>query len=99
MPKRSNVEPLRCSFCGKQSRVEKLLIGPNVYICFECATTFAHLPKDAALAEARSEGCSFCGKQAREVDIVLGSEQARICNECLDICQEIMADNLRAEKA
>ena len=30
-------EELRCSFCGKpQSRVRKLIAGPNVYICDEC---------------------------------------------------------------
>ena len=28
---------LKCSFCGKpQSRVRKLIAGPNVYICDEC---------------------------------------------------------------
>ncbi len=46
-----------------------------------------------------NEISSFCGKRAREVDVVLGSEQVRICIECLDICQEIIADDLQAEKA
>lgn len=32
-----NDETLRCSFCGKtQSQVERLIAGPNVYICNEC---------------------------------------------------------------
>jgi hypothetical protein len=27
----------RCSFCGKaKGRVEKLIVGPGVYICNEC---------------------------------------------------------------
>ena len=99
MPLRFNAEPLHCSFCGKsQSEVGELIIGPNVYICLNCATAFARLSKNAAPAEAQSESCSFCGKQAREVDVVLGSEQARICNECLDICQELIADDLQSEK-
>lgn len=30
-------ETLRCSFCGKtQNQVERLIAGPNVYICNEC---------------------------------------------------------------
>lgn len=100
MPLRFSPELLRCSFCGKsQDEVKKLIAGPNVYICGECATAFASLSKNAALVEARSESCSFCGKQARKVDVVLGRKQARICNECLDICQEIIADDLQAEKA
>ncbi|MBA3693981.1 MAG: hypothetical protein H0X15_16030 [Acidobacteria bacterium] len=100
MPLRFNPELLRCSFCGKsQSEVKKLIAGPNVNICGECATALASLPKNATPAEVRSESCSFCGKRAREVDVVLGSEQVRICIECLDICQEIIADDLQAEKA
>jgi hypothetical protein len=28
---------LRCSFCGKpKGQVEKLIVGPRVYICNEC---------------------------------------------------------------
>ena len=28
---------LNCSFCGKsQSKVKKLIAGPNTYICNEC---------------------------------------------------------------
>ena len=30
---------LKCSFCGKsRDSVEKLIAGPNVYICNECIT-------------------------------------------------------------
>ncbi|MCD1146521.1 ATP-dependent Clp protease ATP-binding subunit ClpX [Peptoniphilus sp. KCTC 25270] len=33
----TNDETLRCSFCGKpQSKVDRLISGPNVYICNEC---------------------------------------------------------------
>jgi hypothetical protein len=31
------VTPLACSFCGKdKSRVERLIAGPNVFICNQC---------------------------------------------------------------
>ena len=37
MPSYADGKELKCSFCGKpQSRVRKLIAGPNVYICDEC---------------------------------------------------------------
>ena len=31
------ITKLNCSFCGKnQSKVKKLIAGPNIYICNEC---------------------------------------------------------------
>lgn len=37
MPNYGDGKELKCSFCGKpQSRVRKLIAGPNVYICDEC---------------------------------------------------------------
>ena len=37
----------RCSFCGKsQSMVERLVAGPNVYICNECIGLFNDILKD-----------------------------------------------------
>jgi len=37
MPKKSNEEQVRCSFCGKvQDEVKKLVAGPMVFICDEC---------------------------------------------------------------
>ncbi len=37
MPKYSNPSGLACSFCHKPQReVDKIIAGPNVYICSEC---------------------------------------------------------------
>lgn len=37
MPKNEDQRNLRCSFCGKrQDQVERLIVGPNAYICDEC---------------------------------------------------------------
>ncbi len=90
MPLR-NSELLHCSFCSK-SHVEakKMIAGPNVYICDECALGFMSLPREATLANVQSESCSFCGKRAREVETIFQREAARICKGCLDICQEII---------
>lgn len=91
MPLRSS-GLLHCSFCGKShTEAKKLIAGPNIYICDECAFGFLSLTKEAALANAQSESCSFCGKRAREVETVFQRESARICNECLEICREIIS--------
>jgi ClpX C4-type zinc finger len=41
--------------------------------------------------------CSFCGKDARKVFGLAGvlSRHARICNECIDICLEILMDDVQ----
>ena len=36
--------------------------------------------------------CSFCGKSQREVEQLVNGPNVRICNDCVDICNEIIAD-------
>jgi ribosomal protein L37AE/L43A len=36
--------------------------------------------------------CSFCGKAEGEVQRLAGGPAIFICNECLDLCNEIFAD-------
>ena len=43
--------------------------------------------------------CSFCGKSQRKVEQLVNGPNVRICNECVDICNEIIADNKRAAGA
>ena len=40
--------------------------------------------------------CSFCGKGHDEVKKLIAGTSARICDECIGICNEIIADNGRA---
>ncbi|MFA6167926.1 MAG: ClpX C4-type zinc finger protein [Gemmatimonadaceae bacterium] len=35
--------------------------------------------------------CSFCGKSQREVRAIVAGPTVYICNECLDLCNEILA--------
>ena len=43
---------LNCSFCGKeQSKVKKLIAGPNIYICNECVD----LCNDILVEEEKAE--------------------------------------------
>jgi ATP-dependent protease Clp ATPase subunit len=45
--------------------------------------------------------CSFCSKPAGEVFGLAGvlSRPARVCNECIDICLEVLSDDLFAQPA
>lgn len=37
--------------------------------------------------------CSFCGKTQDEVDRIIAGPGVSICNECVDICHDIMAED------
>ena len=37
--------------------------------------------------------CSFCGKHKDSVQKLIVSERVAICNECVDLCQELLTDN------
>ncbi len=38
-------------------------------------------------------GCSFCGKYQNEVKKLIAGPTVYICNECVDICNEIITDD------
>lgn len=44
--------------------------------------------------------CSFCGKNSSQVPAVVGllGRDERICNECIEICLEMLLDDLQAQK-
>ncbi len=41
--------------------------------------------------------CSFCGKNQHEVEVMIAGLGVHICNECVDICNEMVAE-FRGEK-
>ena len=41
--------------------------------------------------------CSFCGKSQNEVKKLIAGPSVYICNECVDICNEIINDDDKAE--
>jgi hypothetical protein len=44
----SQLRKLRCSFCGKkETEVSKLVAGPGVYICDECAALVSRIMENA----------------------------------------------------
>ena len=38
--------------------------------------------------------CSFCGKSQREVRKLIAGPTVYICDECVDVCNEIIADDV-----
>jgi len=97
---------LSCSFCGKnQKQVKKLIAGPGVYICDLCIrgvhAVIAQPGRTASTPiatiqqvshEGGAEQCGFCGKHRHQVTAMASAGDARICNECLKLCDEIMSE-------
>jgi ATP-dependent protease Clp ATPase subunit len=95
---------LSCSFCGqRQKQVEKLIAGPHAYICDACVSrahaVIAEPSRTAptpiatirmASDEAGTEQCSFCGKRRDQVAAMASAGDRRICDECLELCDEIL---------
>lgn len=102
---------LTCTFCGERSRDgREIITGPGVFICDLCvdeaqrincqadgkATTSATLESDA-VGSAMGRHCSFCGNAAAGVRHLVGAETTLICDECLNLCDEILADRVEVE--
>jgi hypothetical protein len=99
---------LLCSFCGThQKQAKKLIAGPDVFICDRCVDrVHMVLATDGATAstpiamilqvryDGRDGWCGFCGKHRHRVAAMAAAGDARICNECLGMCDEIISDGL-----
>lgn len=106
MARRSN--KVRCSFCNaSQADVKKLIAGPGVYICGGCVVTAGDVvataspakgPRQVVLRPAAAEphSCQFCGKAPSSVAQVVKGGRARICDECLQLCNDILASEADA---
>jgi hypothetical protein len=99
--------PGPCSFCGRTAeKVKTLIAGPGVYICDRCIPLASEAiavggpagPPGTAIApvaaEAMTEKCSFCGKRRYQVPGLAAALSARICAECLELCHEIITEQL-----
>jgi hypothetical protein len=88
---------VRCTFCDRSQKVvKKLIAGPGVYICDDCIKA---APKGQRglipiADDATKSRCSFCGKKRQKVEsmVMPTSGAVRICNECLDLCVEILIE-------
>lgn len=100
---------LSCSFCGKsQKHAKNLIAGPSGYICDSCVrrvhTVLAGPGRTASTPIARIQHvrdepgagqCSFCAKPRYRVAAMASAGTARICNECLELCDEIFGEELQ----
>ena len=43
--------------------------------------------------------CSFCGKTQEEVKKIIAGPTVYICDECIDLCNEIMEEEYQNEHA
>jgi len=97
---------LSCSFCGEsEEHVSQLIAGPGHYICNRCVdrAQTALTGPGAAVAPAgaiwrvsdaaQDVSCSFCGKGGYRVGAMAVAEGGGICDECLDLCREVIADS------
>ena len=45
--------------------------------------------------EPKEISCSFCGKKQEEVTKVIAGPNAHICNECVELCNAILDDDVQ----
>ena len=81
-----------CTFCGRPpSEVQKLIAGPNVYMCDACVAD-----AEKSITKGRSTSatahCSFCGKRKSASRPLLVKNEANVCADCLRVCRQILAD-------
>jgi len=93
-----------------QKQVKKLIAGPNVYICDRCIggaravmagpgrTVGTPIATIAQVSEGSEGPCSFCGKPRHQVAAVASAADARICDECLGLCDEILDEEFGEER-
>lgn len=91
-----------CSFCAEQG---ELVAGPDVNICWSCVPLVAAVGEGreadpsvpmwiaAADEKAGDSSCSFCGKSPRQTTYQVRGLSASICNECIGLCDEIIAES------
>jgi hypothetical protein len=82
-----------CTWCGRPpSDVEKLVAGPNVYICDGCVREAERaLKKGDESRGARVVRCSFCRRFAGARRKMVAGRHAHVCAECLQMCRDFMS--------
>ncbi len=86
-----------CTFCERPpSELEKLLAGPDVYVCDGCVSAAEQAivsGESGAFARAkkgRGKKCSFCGKRASVERPAVTSARGTVCGSCLRAAREII---------
>jgi hypothetical protein len=88
-----------CTWCTRPpSEVEKLVAGPNVYICDGCVRDAERAlgRSDDARVASRAARCSFCRRFAGARRKVVSGQHANVCADCLQTCRDFMSLGDRA---
>lgn len=72
----------------------RLVAGPEVHICSSCISMCKTIVFEEKLPEEviPNQICRFCGKKSEEVKVVLTFATTSICNECIEIADELRTD-------
>ncbi len=93
---RSEISALRCSFCLKsEKQIEKLIGGPNVYICDECVKLCneilaedrgqqKHETQELIRPSATGVSCALCHFPVEAEEAIMVPDRGPICPACLD---------------
>ncbi len=96
---------LKCNFChATQDEVPSLISGPQVYICGICIALARRVVENGETAtesqrrlepieRSTQSRCTFCGKPSKSGEPLVSGKSARICTQCLDICDNILAEH------
>jgi hypothetical protein len=95
---RTKSRDLMCTFCERPpSELSKLLAGPNIYICDECAAqaerALLHTRRSGRFAPVpptSKQKCSFCAERRAPDRAIATSSAGNICAACVRICREIL---------
>jgi hypothetical protein len=101
--KKSSAKNLICTFCGLTGdEVAKLIAGPGIYICDACVglvhrvvdsgspveTERTRIERVSRVSDAK---CSFCHAPVQKTTAMVAGPGVRICDVCLDLCDEVLA--------
>lgn len=59
--------------------------------------TIWHKGQKSAPAPSEALSCSFCKKSQRDVKRLIAGPSVYICDECVDICNHVVAENILLE--
>ena len=92
-----NTDTACCTFCFQPHSMAmgKLIAATANFICDQCVDRCASLMHESSGTNPHDARdylpCSFCRKPATKVDDIVTASNSSICNECLEICRQIVA--------
>ncbi|HLK94102.1 MAG TPA: ClpX C4-type zinc finger protein [Polyangia bacterium] len=93
-----------CSLCGAPQSESLVLVSGREgrLICDRCLEDAQRIVSAAGegvglkAPDVAGVACSFCAKGSADVEHIVGDGKVFVCNECLDLCDDIVAEKLAA---